>query len=507
MDIELNNNLIKKIFNKYFRYYKFDIDINELFNILSLINYLFIDYLTYSGLAIHDPNFHNSLKSEIFQLIKIQLQNFKVINDNDLIMAIELIELLIFKTIIPKRSYKNNLIIYIKLSKEINKLNNQIEYLKNIYQPEQRTNEWYLFRHNVITASNIWKAFISEKSFNQLVLEKCKPIDINKYNYVNEQSPMHWGQKYEPVSTQYYEYMYNTNIDEFGCIPHKDFEYLAASPDGINSKINSPLYGRMLEIKNIFNREINGIPKLEYWIQMQIQMEVCDLNECDFLETRFLEYNSEEEFLNDYYVEIDGSGNFKNNVMMTKDYKYKGLILAFIINDKPHYEYCPFACNYDELILWQSQILSLYENNIFFKSIYYRLDEISCVLVLRNKHWFNCALPIIQDLWNNINIIKKDKFLLEDLEKKIKTSSSGYYKKVEKKKCLIDNKLFSSTSQEIKPPTKDLKKINLQNIEILKINKIQEQQVINEDKQPKKKRRKRKKEDNIYSFIETDNNK
>ena len=86
MDIELNNNLIKKIFNKYFRYYKFDIDINELFNILSLINYLFIDYLTYSGLAIHDPNFHNSLKSEIFQLIKIQLQNFKVINDNDLIM-------------------------------------------------------------------------------------------------------------------------------------------------------------------------------------------------------------------------------------------------------------------------------------------------------------------------------------------------------------------------------------------------------------------------------------
>ena len=117
-------------------------------------------------------------------------------------MAIELIELLIFKTIIPKRSYKNNLIIYIKLSKEINKLNNQIEYLKNIYQPEQRTNEWYLFRHNVITASNIWKAFISEKSFNQLVLEKCKPIDINKYNYVNEQSPMHWGQKYAPVSTQ-----------------------------------------------------------------------------------------------------------------------------------------------------------------------------------------------------------------------------------------------------------------------------------------------------------------
>ena len=45
----------------------------------------------------------------------------------------------------------------------------------------------------------------------------------------------------------------------------------------------------MLEIKNIVNREINGIPKKEYWIQMQLQMEVCDLGECDFLETRFKE--------------------------------------------------------------------------------------------------------------------------------------------------------------------------------------------------------------------------
>ncbi len=38
---------------------------------------------------------------------------------------------------------------------------------------------------------------------------------------------------------------------------------------------------------------------------MQIQMEVCDLNECDFLETRFLQYENEQEFLDDYYVDID----------------------------------------------------------------------------------------------------------------------------------------------------------------------------------------------------------
>ena len=51
-------------------------------------------------------------------------------------------------------------------------------------------------------------------------------------------------------------------------------------------KINER-YGRLVEIKNIVNREITGIPKKEYWVQMQLQMEVTDLDECDFLETRF----------------------------------------------------------------------------------------------------------------------------------------------------------------------------------------------------------------------------
>jgi putative phage-type endonuclease len=425
-------------------------------------------------------------------------------------MAIEIIELLIFKIIVPKRSYKDNLIIYVKQQNKLDLLNYKIEYLKNVYQPEQRTNEWYLFRHNVITASNIWKAFQSEKSFNQLILEKCKPINVDKYNYVNEQSPMHWGQKYEHVSIQYYEYKYNTLVDEFGCIPHKDFTYLAASPDGINTKNDSPLYGRMLEIKNIFNRIINGNPKFEYWIQMQIQMEVCDLNECDFLETRFLEYDNEEEFLNDYYVDIDSSGNFKNNIMMTKDYKYKGMIIAFIIDNKPFYLYSPFACNYDELLLWESDILLLYKDHEFFKNIYYRLDEISCVLVLRNKHWFNCALPIIQDLWQNINETKNDKSKLENLENKCKSSNLKANKNLTKKKCLINNNLFddcySLNNDKSIEDISNTKLINFEKKDILNINKIVENNNLSDlETKDNKSNRKRKNSEDIYLSIDTSN--
>ena len=73
---------------------------------------------------------------------------------------------------------------------------------------------------------------------------------------------------------------------------HKEYPYLLASPDGINIKeLKNPRYGAF-EVKNPTNRELTGIPKKEYWIQMQLQMEVWDFDECDFLETVFKEYDT-----------------------------------------------------------------------------------------------------------------------------------------------------------------------------------------------------------------------
>ena len=110
---------------------------------------------------------------------------------------------------------------------------------------------------------------------------------------------MHHGNKYEDVSIMLYESLYKTKVKDYGCIQHDIYEFLGASPDGIVVDSNSSRYGRMLEIKNPTTREITGIPKEDYWIQMQLQMETCNLNECDFLETGFKEYNSQEDFMED----------------------------------------------------------------------------------------------------------------------------------------------------------------------------------------------------------------
>ena len=121
--------------------------------------------------------------------------------------------------------------------------NKKINYLKSKPQPSQRTKEWYEFRHKLITASNAYKAFESPATQNQLIYEKCQPLkafeededatDNKEIKIVNTNSALHWGQKYEPLSVMIYEHMHNSQVEDFGCIQHRDYKFLGASPDGI----------------------------------------------------------------------------------------------------------------------------------------------------------------------------------------------------------------------------------------------------------------------------------
>ena len=95
-----------------------------------------------------------------------------------------------------------------------------IQCLENIPQPEQKSSEWYVFRHEHITASNAWKAFGTQSTKNQLIYEKCKSyVDehIVKSTNLNESS-LTWGHKYEPLTRMLYEdinktYVINDNIN------------------------------------------------------------------------------------------------------------------------------------------------------------------------------------------------------------------------------------------------------------------------------------------------------
>lgn len=361
------------------------------YDILNILYDLFVEYIDNNIIYMYLESFENDMIYDTIQLCVIIMNNqfpdLDVDSLNDSIIFNEYINTslkLLYSEYIPLRSYN-----YSFIRKEINKelIKNKIEYIRNKDQPEQRTDEWYAYRSNLITASNAWKIFDSECNRNSIIYEKCKPYENYSGGFQNMDSTLHWGQKYEPLSIMIYECIYGTQIEDFGCIQHDNVKCLGASPDGINTKENNERFGRMLEIKNIVNREITQIPKKEYWIQMQLQMEVCNLNECDFLETRFIEYTCENEFLND------------GDEFITKDGNKKGIILCFHNTISPIYEYYLHELhgNYEE---WEKHIYNKNHELTFIKTIYWKLDELSCILVLRNKKWFNIAKPMIEDLWN-----------------------------------------------------------------------------------------------------------
>lgn len=363
---------------------------------------LFDCYIKQYVNKLHNPNFESVLLDDMMDILMEQFS----INTDDILNKTKLESVLkyvldnfCYKYIIPKRAIKTKFKNVVTEKDRIS-MAKKIEYLKNIPQPDQRTDEWYTFRHGLITASNAWKCLGSQSQKNSIIFEKCKPLVLNNDvekpetpnvdTYVNTQTTLHFGQKYEPLSVMYYEFTYNTTVGEFGCIPHSKYSFLGASPDGINIDEDSCFFGRMLEIKNICNREITGNPKLEYFVQTQLQMETCDLNKCDFLETRFIEYQSEEEFSKD--------GTFQ----LTEDGKYKGIIMHFKGDGKPIYEYSPFNCTKEAYDVWENEMFKKHDGREWMENLYWKLDEVSCVLIVRNKKWFNSIIGEIQEVWNTI---------------------------------------------------------------------------------------------------------
>jgi hypothetical protein len=161
----------------------------------------------------------------------------------------------------------------------------------------------------------------------------------------------------------------------------------------------------MLEIKNIVNREITGVPKEEYWTQTQIQMETCDLDTCDFVETRFIEYENETSFYQD------------------ESREYKGVILYFIqrpntgsvaetTSNAPFYSYMPLSVPLDKESVehWvEEERANLRgDGKALFTTLYWYLDQFSCVLIPRNRAWFYEAQPHVENLWRTIEKERKE---------------------------------------------------------------------------------------------------
>ena len=50
--------------------------------------------------------------------------------------------------------------------------------------------------------------------------------------------------------------------------------------------------------------------------------------------------------------------------------------------------------------------MTQHEDKMWLKNMYWKLDKWSCVLVLRNKQWYNQVLPVFKLVWD---IIKRER--------------------------------------------------------------------------------------------------
>ena len=300
---------------------------------------------------------------------------------------------------------------------DIIKLTEHINFLKSLPQPEQRTPEWYEFRSNRLTASDLARALglSGYKSLHNLILKKCGV----EFPFIAGSAIKH-GVKFEDVAIMIYELRNNVKVDEYGCVPHPTLAIFGASPDGIVSpeSENRNYIGRMLEIKCPYSRIITNIIKVDYDYQIQGQLEVCDLEYCDFLECDIKEYSNEDEYWNDEYCQDkdyrDKDCNDEKTIqimMLNTGYNSlgmeKGILIEYFNKTKKKIQffYAPFGITREEFNIWEDEHLDITEadeNLEYLRTTYWKLKEYNVKLVKRDRTRWACIVPQIKEFWDKV---------------------------------------------------------------------------------------------------------
>jgi putative phage-type endonuclease len=316
---------------------------------------------------------------------------------------------------------------------DLDMIDQKFKIINSHHNHAQRSMEWYNFRWERLTASDLAKAIGEKGDKSKLDLIYQKSIPLEQYIKKREgfslggQPAIIHGVCFESVATALYELYNNLTVKEYGCLPHTSIDYLAASPDGIcDSRFDNPDYhGRMLEIKCPYSRIITGIPKLEYYMQVQLQLEVCDLEYCDFLECDIRTYSGMRSFLDDSPSLKNGSDDISYN--LTKAGKKKGVLYEYIEksegNDKnTKYRYCPLTYTDEEVSQWIINTKDEIMGNMKYIPIgckYWWIEEYNVTLLKREREYFSNMQVKLNEFWQSVLYYRNNPKNIEELEIKI----------------------------------------------------------------------------------------
>jgi putative phage-type endonuclease len=354
---------------------------------------------------------------------------------------------------------------HVKRSKQFNKL-------RAIILPEQRTPEWFQMRETCISASD-GALVVDMNPYEQ----QFKIVYKKGYqNLLPFESNMHCyhGKKLEEIATMIYEYRMNVKVDDFGLMKHPTISFLGASPDGIVSQykhdgIHKTKYvGRMLEIKCPAVRKINmsgpdviyekhtkdAVCPTYYWIQVQLQLECCDLDECDFWQCTIDEYKTRDDFVKD----TDPTDPFRSKltgfekgclIQLVPKSKIADSLISknnydHIIWDDTAFIYPPkIEMTPEECDAWVAKELAtlhshpIYSTYVLDKVIYWKLVISKNITIPRDRKWFKDNYKAYEDIWKYISFIRENKLIADLLVKyanSIEPLMDRPYRKTKKEK-------------------------------------------------------------------------
>ncbi len=392
------------------------------------------------------------------------------------------------RQIVQQSSYNNtiqNEMIDVYLINKMNteyipQVRNRIKEIESIPIVEQKSPEWFRLREDMISASDA--GYFLKKCGVSKAMDSLK-IKIGLKNYVNSSAPplMH-GNTYEDITRAIYESRNKVRVFEHGILPSAT-SCIGASPDGMvvecldNTFECQAKYGRLLEIKNPYSREIDNEVKPEYMVQILQQQYTTVLPVCDFVETTIVDkycrkpegllcartsnyppYSTLEDMLAD---KLDmNNPNWQSRVKnkniplenLTRYGNEKGLVVWYqkVIADndiRNKYILYPLANTYDARIIekWIVDTNSQqFANGFQFKEVkYWRLMVYSeKTVVYDQKTYESDYIPRLCDVWCVINKCREIQSRGENVE--------NYVEDLENRK---DSPFYNENKRKKKPKT------------------------------------------------------
>jgi hypothetical protein len=268
--------------------------------------------------------------------------------------------------------------------------------LLECHNVEQRSEAWYRETMDLLTASELGTIFKSPRVRGQLVLAKTVVHEHRPSGPVDSSfmTPFDWGIRFEPVVKQLYEARYGAVVADIGRLRHPTLARCAASPDGIVT--SGPRAGRLIEIKCPVSRVPDDRVPDDYYAQIQQQLEVCDLEICDYVEAKFrAPYSS------GVAASIGPPQHFGVVWRTQKE-----------VNGRPEsrYVYGPI----DEAPIAPA----LNAGEVVMERVVWELMTWNEIVVARNRDWWAGTLPRIDAFWADVEAARRGEFVLPETSRK-----------------------------------------------------------------------------------------